>query len=809
MKHHISIKKAEANVGAFDFSGNLDAPAGKHGFVQAKDGHLWFEDGTRARFIGFNMATRSNTPDHEAAEKLARRFASMGVNLIRLHAADAPIGEEACSWSSAPDCALLDYANGTSSIFTKEGRDRFDYFFAKLKEQGIYLHIDLIVARQFMEADKLDYPGGAPSCCKRYPMYNKRMIELEKEYANELLCHVNPYTGLAMINDPAVMTVQINNEESAIKGTMETDPMPHMQPYRDEVNKEFSDFLLKKYESQDAIKRAWTKDGLCTLAEDEDVENGTVKVLPGGFYQPNNDPKVNAWDAFDSPARYADFMEFGVEKNRSFYQMMKAYLCKIGVKVPINTSNLVAGPADVYGHTDADIMENNCYFNHPIMPCSNQTYMVAGPTEYVTADPVIMQQYVGSMATTLTSFGSVAATAGKPFLVSEWNEYGLHEFHSTAFMSMVCYALLNDWDALVVYNYHTSEKIDDQPDDEILSTFDAYNDPALILQFGIMSTAFIKGLISPSPVKAEVAVTKEDLTTFPAFSDMSNMLLSYITGVRNNFIYDKPYDGDADLVVNKGLFNKGDLSKAKHAVYYAWNDEENVWKTKSDRLTELAEGLTEIAPGIFLDGQKLVIQNINALASMGNYTEFLKTLDSVMKIWGILPQGTGFIDGKYISATGELTLDPHALAFKANSKRLGYFSGDPKDKMIRLSDDIVVSSDNERISVGLIGLDDEDLGRTTRFAMTAIGKTGTDETIYSPGPEYMGMTFTMVQQKGRLYMESLKGQLMVAAKEASLKCLDVYGNEIAELQGEKGGNLVVFRLDGNLPCAMYELNIVR
>ena len=52
-----------------------------------------------------------------------------------------------------------------------------------------------------------------------------------------------------------------------------------------------------------------------------------------------------------SPARYADFMEFGITINRSFYQDMKDYLRSLGVKVPIVTSNLIAGAADVYGHT--------------------------------------------------------------------------------------------------------------------------------------------------------------------------------------------------------------------------------------------------------------------------------------------------------------------------------------------------------------------------------------------------------------------------------------------------------------------------
>ena len=92
MKQRIRIHKAEPNTGVLNYSHLLDAPAGKHGFVEAKKGHLYFEDGTRARFLGFNVAARSNTPDHETADRMAERFASMGVNIIRLHAADAPVG---------------------------------------------------------------------------------------------------------------------------------------------------------------------------------------------------------------------------------------------------------------------------------------------------------------------------------------------------------------------------------------------------------------------------------------------------------------------------------------------------------------------------------------------------------------------------------------------------------------------------------------------------------------------------------------------------------------------------------------------
>ena len=212
MKQRIKIDKVTPNSGVMDFSWLLDAPAGKHGFVEVKNGHMYFEDGSRAKFIGFNMPTRANTPDHHTAERLATRLASLGVNVIRLHAADAPPAPS--GWSSSLDHPLIDYGKGTSRSFHEKGLDRFDYFVAKLKEKGIYLHVDLLVARVFQDGDELDYPDAPPFSMKCFTHVNERLIQLQKEYATNLLCHVKPYTGWALIEDPAVIPIQISNEDS-------------------------------------------------------------------------------------------------------------------------------------------------------------------------------------------------------------------------------------------------------------------------------------------------------------------------------------------------------------------------------------------------------------------------------------------------------------------------------------------------------------------------------------------------------------------------------------------------------------------
>lgn len=119
MIQSVKIGKKRINQGAMNFSNLLDAPAGKHGFIRAEKGHLYFEDRVRGKFIGFNMPTRASMPDHETAEILSARLASMGVNVIRLHAIDALIDED--GWSCRPGYSIIEYEKGNSRTLNSAG----------------------------------------------------------------------------------------------------------------------------------------------------------------------------------------------------------------------------------------------------------------------------------------------------------------------------------------------------------------------------------------------------------------------------------------------------------------------------------------------------------------------------------------------------------------------------------------------------------------------------------------------------------------------------------------------------------------
>src|SRR5437870_10141456 len=72
-----------------DMSSLLEAPAGRHGFLTTRpDGHFYWSDGTRARFWGINIASRSLRRPPEEIERVAGVLARAGVNMVRLEAID-------------------------------------------------------------------------------------------------------------------------------------------------------------------------------------------------------------------------------------------------------------------------------------------------------------------------------------------------------------------------------------------------------------------------------------------------------------------------------------------------------------------------------------------------------------------------------------------------------------------------------------------------------------------------------------------------------------------------------------------------
>ena len=231
-------------------------PAGIHGYIVAKSGHFAEANtGTRVRFLGTNFAGKDAFPSHADAEKVAARIAKLGINLVRLHHMDNS------DWGQ--DASIWDYAYKDRQHLDAVQLDKLDYFVAQLKKNGVYVNLNLHVSRQFSEAD--GFPAGISqiptSFDKRVDEFDRRMIALQKNYAHDLLTHVNPYTHLSYVSDPAVAVVEINNENSLVGDPWATlgaglDTLP--EPFEGELAGFWNDWLLKKYGTDAKLQAAWT-----------------------------------------------------------------------------------------------------------------------------------------------------------------------------------------------------------------------------------------------------------------------------------------------------------------------------------------------------------------------------------------------------------------------------------------------------------------------------------------------------------------------------------------------------------------------
>jgi len=125
-----------------DFSAQLDAPAGKDGFIQVdEDGHFYVS-GTRERirFWGVTVAASHIDIEKERIRQAVDVIARGGSNLLRLHEIDNRGGEK---YNLVRRNIIdEDYPNNNRSTeFNEEYRDRVDYWIHCAKERGLYVYL--------------------------------------------------------------------------------------------------------------------------------------------------------------------------------------------------------------------------------------------------------------------------------------------------------------------------------------------------------------------------------------------------------------------------------------------------------------------------------------------------------------------------------------------------------------------------------------------------------------------------------------------------------------------------------------------
>jgi len=420
-----------------------DRPAGRRGPVKARGELLVFEDGSPARFWGTNLAAAAlfETP-RELVPTQARRLAQLGYNLIRIHHHDA-------QW-------IRTNVFGTKAETTRQldpkALDRIDWWIKCLKDEGIYIWLDLHASRQLRDGDGISQgfdeierrsKGSIKGWNYLNPDVTLRMREFQKQY----LSHLNPYTRLTLKDDPAVIGILITNEN-------------------DLTHHYGNHFLPNK---NTPVHRAWFSSEAQAFAR--------ATGLPGRTIE-------HTWKP--GPSKY-----FLNELEHRFNRVMISDLRSLGVAAPISTTSywgkqgLYALPA----LTDGDVIDVHSY----------------GVSEALSSDPRHQANFISWIA--------AAQVQGMPLSITEWNvpHPEIDRFTSPLYVASI--AALQGWDAPMLYNY-SQLPLRPPGSQEWTRRVDKWStaqDPALTGVMPAAAVAFRQGHIRPARFNYCLRLTPQQL----------------------------------------------------------------------------------------------------------------------------------------------------------------------------------------------------------------------------------------------------------------------------------------------------------
>jgi hypothetical protein len=150
--------------------------------------------GSDYRMAGLVGGDRKQMIDEDMAQ-----FARMGWTGLRL-----------CSWGD------WENADPAGNLVVNEHVDLLDYLIAKARERGIYILLTPIHTYDPRFADQITQPSPANGFSKYFQRpemgVNPQSIAAQQNYIRQLLNHVNPYTGLALRDEPAILFIEMINE---------------------------------------------------------------------------------------------------------------------------------------------------------------------------------------------------------------------------------------------------------------------------------------------------------------------------------------------------------------------------------------------------------------------------------------------------------------------------------------------------------------------------------------------------------------------------------------------------------------------
>lgn len=483
-----------------------EKPAGKHGFIKPDGDNFRFEDGTLCKFWGVMFNGGACFPTHEYAEKVAHRIAMTGCNIVRIHQLDA----EWCIPNIYQIAAGPHHKD--TRHFCAESLDRLDYLIYCLKKEGIYCSLDMTTYRNYKSGDGVKYAELLGDTGRFYGMFDPTMIALQKENAENMWNHYNPYTKLCYKDDPVFAFCIVVNENDLIFD-VSVRKNYYRIPYYDNMFRE----QMKEWLKENNIE--YDADNCDLFSTDETM------------------------------------LKYKLWKTEWFYDEMIGFIKGLGVKAAVVGSNWNHGNLTIKAFEKCDYTDYHLYIND---------------WHWSEFEKVAQNMSITDKESMLGKMAHVKLNK-KPCFFSEWDVVWPNSYRAWGAPHFAAIACLQNWTGMTVHTYSYCSYLDqiDVLGKESASNtvgsipyregiFSVWNDPAKFGLFYHSALMLRRGDVKPANKLIGVRMTDIAKNTVTAYNALveQHRVCTVFDGVPTEGIdefvndYDNPPRENPNMIVS-------------------------------------------------------------------------------------------------------------------------------------------------------------------------------------------------------------------------------------------------------------------
>lgn len=457
---------------ALDFSQLTERhlPAGKFGrLVVREDGRPAFEQRKEkpVRFFSFNWCISGmwrpeyHKWDKPKMDRFADAVLHRGYNLVRIHIPEQFfVGWDIVTKyrkNTEKDVAIPQTVAELEEVLDKGNLDRFDYLVAAFRKRGIYVTFDLAGRAMITRAYNVSHANGF----KAHLFHSRIHRNHWKLFTDYLMKHVNPYTGTAYRDEPAIVLVNFINEQDlrfASGLAFLTGP--------------FRESLRAKYRSDAALSAAWgvpvTFDTVPEITE-SDLRGGGRRAQDTGDFLIATMREMTTW----------------------FYRTIRA----TGYPGLVNHWDMIMRTLELPGRALLPVVAQHTYFAHPnSIPPLGIIPKNVRPNSFVAnqfTDCVVSQE--SSLKSSYFRAAAAARFLDRPFFVTEYSHSAPNRFRHERGLYFSSYAALQDWSALVSHADTVRLHLDP------FLKFDSAYDPISRVNEALTALIYLRGDVKSAP----------------------------------------------------------------------------------------------------------------------------------------------------------------------------------------------------------------------------------------------------------------------------------------------------------------------